>query len=294
MRYSVKALKDLCELYGLSRIKLARRAGIKNYKSVYDYFEGVEPDSITKKRLGEIFGVYFVDDWDWHINNDESLNKLKASLLVKSKEAYIERTGNVNIEKYTPNNAEMKVFVLNEMAAEDSIVNKLTIKAEDEIINKLTVKESIGKGFDFANVRSLSLSWSKFRLKNLPPVLSFQKTAAITDEFIEYMAANKKDKTNLFHDKQFIAETFEFVSRKMVEENYLKNNILSVEAKKQAMQIIMLPKIRSYVHEAFSRAVKKINNQDNVKILDELKDQLVNDFVEMFKTGEIKEIESNE
>lgn len=281
MRYSVKALKDLCELYGLSRIELARRSGIKNHKSVYDYFEGVEPDSKTKKRLGEIFGVCFVDDWDWHINNRESLNKLKTSLLNKSKEVYIERTGNVNIEKYTPNNAEMKAFIFHEM------------QAEDDIVNKLAIKESLGKGFDIANVRSLSCHWSKFR-KKLPDILSFQKTAEITDEFVGYMAANPKNKNIFINDSQFISEAFEFVSRKMVEENYLNNRILSPEVKKQAMQIIMLPKIRSYIHEAFSRSVKKLSDENSIKILDELKDQLVNDFVEMFKTGQIKEIETNE
>lgn len=77
MRYSAKVLKDLCEIYGLSRIELARRARIKNHKSVYDYFEGVDPTSESRCKLGKVFGVYFVDDWDEHINNDESFSMLK-------------------------------------------------------------------------------------------------------------------------------------------------------------------------------------------------------------------------
>lgn len=188
----------------------------------------------------------------------------------------------MNIQKYTPNNAEMKAFIFHEM------------QAEDDIVNKLAIKESLGKGFDIANVRSLSPQWSKFRSKKLPAILSFQKTAEITDEFIGYMDSNTKKKNIFINDSQFISEVFEFVSRKMVEENYLNNRILSPEVRKQAMQIIMLPKIRSYIHEAFSRSVKKLSDENSIKILDELKDQLVNDFVEMFKTGEIKEIEANE
>jgi hypothetical protein len=87
MKYSLPLLKQLCELYGLNRNQLATKAGFKSLKSVYFYFGGKEPNSESRCKLGKVFGVYFVDDWDGHIDNEESLNKLKASLLDKSNEA---------------------------------------------------------------------------------------------------------------------------------------------------------------------------------------------------------------
>jgi hypothetical protein len=87
MKYSPQLLKELCDMFGMSRNKLATKAGFKSLKSVYFYFDGKEPNSESRCKLGKVFGVYFVDDWDGHIDNEESLNKLKASLLDKSNEA---------------------------------------------------------------------------------------------------------------------------------------------------------------------------------------------------------------
>ena len=186
----------------------------------------------------------------------------------------------LNIENYKPDFASMKAFALDEM------------RAEENIVNKLAVKESLGKGFEVANVRSLSSNWYKFR-KELKKELSFLEISTITDQFIKYMRENKNKNASI-NNEQFIAEVFEFVSRKLVEENYINNRFVSEQTRKQAMQLILLPKIRSYIHEAFSRGVKKINNESHAKIFEEFKDQVEDYFINMFKSGQLKEIETNE
>lgn len=189
----------------------------------------------------------------------------------------------MNIQNYIPDNNHVGEFIFQEM------------RAEDVVINKLAIKESIGKNFEFANAKSLGQYWSDFR-KDLPSILYFSKLSEISNDFVDYMRMNEKNKKKKTHfqNEHFYAEVFEFVSRKMVEENYLNNRIFSPELKRQAMRIILLPKLQSYICKGFSIAAKRINNKDDLEVIKDLKNQLINDFVKMFKSGDIKEIETNE
>lgn len=88
-RYETEFLKQLCEIWpdpksgkpGLSPSALANAAGFSSRQTVHNYFEGREPDSEGKKKLGKFFKIiYFTDDWDEHIDNSKVLEKVKAFL----------------------------------------------------------------------------------------------------------------------------------------------------------------------------------------------------------------------
>lgn len=50
-------------------------------KSIYNYLHKDRyPDSTALKKMGQFLGVYFVEDWDEHIDNGKILRLLKAQL----------------------------------------------------------------------------------------------------------------------------------------------------------------------------------------------------------------------
>lgn len=89
-KYTQELLVQLCEIWpnpktglpGLNPSELAVLAGFKTRQTVYNYFDGRTPDDEAKNMLGKFFGLYFVNDWDNHLDNSKVL-ALKKEFLEK-------------------------------------------------------------------------------------------------------------------------------------------------------------------------------------------------------------------
>lgn len=63
---------------GLSEPRFAQLCGLSQ-GAVYKYLhQNRYPDDTALKKMGSFFGVYFVSDWDNHIDNQKILNVIKA------------------------------------------------------------------------------------------------------------------------------------------------------------------------------------------------------------------------
>jgi predicted DNA-binding transcriptional regulator AlpA len=63
---------------GLSEPRFAQLCGLSQ-GAVYKYLhQGRYPDDTALKKMGEFLGVYFVSDWDNHIDNQKILKLIKA------------------------------------------------------------------------------------------------------------------------------------------------------------------------------------------------------------------------
>lgn len=131
--------------------------------------------------------------------------------------------------------------------------------AQIECLGSLLVKESLGKSFELANARSMGHHWPKFR-ESLPDSIYYSSIQDVVNYFANYLI-DKNPKVSAHRENPlFIAEVTDFVIRKVTHENLLQNRniFLTTEAKQNAALIVLLPTMRSMLHEAASRIAKKI------------------------------------
>lgn len=131
--------------------------------------------------------------------------------------------------------------------------------AQIECLGSLLVKESLGKSFELANARSMGHHWPKFR-ESQPDSIYYSSIDDVVMLFADYLTSKSPKVAPLRENPLFIAEVTDFVIRKVTHENLLHNRtiFLTIEARQNAALIVLLPTMRSMLHEAAGRIAKKI------------------------------------
>lgn len=89
-RYEPSFLAELVSVWpdsktgkrGITPSSLAKGADL-NLQTVLNYLDKENPrfpDSKAREKLGRFFKIYFVDDWDNHVDNSKVLENIKALL----------------------------------------------------------------------------------------------------------------------------------------------------------------------------------------------------------------------
>lgn len=193
------------------------------------------------------------------------------------------------LDNFTPNNYDLIAFLEKEKDAEIKIITSLSVKHSYQ--------------YKKANSKSLASQWSKFRDKldkSKFEKMYFQHIDFFVDNFINYMMNRKAANIEKnYNDPEFISEVFNFVSIKIVEENFSKNRIISDSMRHCAYYIVSAKKIQSYIHEAFNGCVKRIREKieenkdniedssykvlfDNIYELENIKNKFSKDFNDLF------------